>query len=173
MSDSHNPPRFLILSVVAGLLLLLFVMFGRPTNKFPSEAPPEQNIVKSPDHPPEPPLPGDKLLENYGSTNSTAREDLRQLHRVLANALILVKQVDSREYATNEDLAEFLGGRNRNRTPFISGSSSVLGPDGRLLDRWGNPLIVHPAGARKLELRSPGPDGVGWNDDDVMVDSPQ
>lgn len=119
------------------------------------------------------PLPGDALLVEYGSTNSTAREDLRQVLRVFSSALILVKQADVRHYATNEDLAEFLRGNNPNQLAMVSASSPLFDQDGRLLDRWGNPLVVHPVSSGKIELRSAGPDGVAWNDDDVMVDSPR
>lgn len=119
------------------------------------------------------PLPGDALLAEYGSTNLTAREDLRQVLRVFESALILVKQADVRHYATNEDLAEFLRGNNPNRLAMVSASSRLFDRDGRLLDRWGNPLVVHPVSSGMIELRSAGPDGVAWNDDDVLVDSPR
>jgi len=118
-------------------------------------------------------LPGDALLGEYGSANLTAREDLRQVLRVFDNALILVKQADVRHYATNEDLADFLRGANPNRLAMVSASSSLFGEDGRMLDRWGNPLVVHPVRSGRIELRSAGPDGIAWNDDDVMVDSPR
>ena len=118
------------------------------------------------------PLPGDVLLESYGNTNTTIRTDLRQILRVFDNALVLVKQSDTRHYTTNEDLADFLRGKNWNQTSFVSPGSKIFGADGRILDRWGNPLHVHPVSTGKIELRSAAPDGIAWTADDVLVDSP-
>jgi hypothetical protein len=129
--------------------------------------------VESPPSPPADPRSGDRLLAGYGSTNTTVRDDLRQIHRVFENALVLVKRADTRYYATNEDLADFLRGNNPDRMVFVSPTNSIFGADGRILDRWGQPLRVHPLKQGAVELRSAGRDGIAWNADDVMVDSPR
>lgn len=166
--------RMWMIAVGVVIVILLLIVFWKQTGPEPPPPTPRDEVVQSPDSQAlaAKPLPGDILLESYASTNSTARKDLRQILRVFDNALILVKQADTRHYATNEDLADFLRGKNRNQTAFVSPNSKLFGKDGRIFDRWGNPLHVHPVSHGKIELRSAGPDGIAWNDDDVLVDSP-
>jgi hypothetical protein len=115
--------------------------------------------------------PGDQMLESYGTAETAPREDLQWVQRVLNNALIVVKRADTRHYSTNEDLADFLRGANPDRQVMVSSNSPIFGTDGRIVDRWGSPLIVHPIKNDRLELRSAGPDRQPWTDDDVVVDS--
>jgi hypothetical protein len=115
--------------------------------------------------------PGDKMLESYASTETTPKEDLQWVQRLLNNALIVVKRADTRHYATNEDLANFLRGANPDQQVIVSSNSPIFGTDGRVVDRWGSPLIVHPIKSDRLELRSAGPDRKPWTDDDIIVDS--
>lgn len=151
----------------------LIVFLRNPRMEPPGIPEDDLEAVKSVAIEPMAELPGDEMLADYGATNRTAREDLRQVLRVLDNALILVKRADTRHYATNEDLAGFLRGGNPDNLAMVSSSSRLFGEDGRMLDRWGNPLIVHPVRQGKIELRSAGLDGVAWNEDDVLVDSPR
>ncbi|MGB0582311.1 MAG: hypothetical protein ACPGVU_21675 [Limisphaerales bacterium] len=157
------------------IVVLLFLKWGTGPAVSPTPPAKPADGVQSPgpDRVSREPLPGDELLAAFATTNTTTRTDLRQILRVFDNALVLVKQADTRHYATNEDLADFLRGKNRNRTPFVSHGSKIFGTDGRLIDRWGNPLHVHSVSSGKIELRSAGPDGVAWNEDDVLVDSSQ
>ncbi len=163
--------RILGCILIVGIVpLIVFLLNPRPE---PPEIPEDDfEAVKSVAGGPQVELSGDAMLTDYGGTNRTASEDLRQVLRVFDNALILVKRADTRHYATNEDLAGFLRGANPDKFAMVSSSSRLFGEDGLILDRWGNPLIVHPVRHGKIELRSAGPDGVAWNDDDVLVDSP-
>lgn len=169
--------------VIAALLLLIILILpgllfwskrSRPTKPQTTYQPSKPvKIVKS-----KPPakvdtlpldrqLPGDRVLLNYASPSQAPLKDIQQIQEVTANALRLVKNRDLREYATNEDLAEFLRGKNRYKQVMISANNPVFDAEGRLIDRWGTPLVVHPVSEGNLEIFSAGPDQIPWNEDDV------
>jgi len=84
-------------------------------------------------------------------------KDYRKVHGVVPPAL------NSRE------LASMLLGKNPTRSRFLPPDCPALDDEGRLLDRWDAPLYVHLLSDRKIELRSAGPDGTMWNEDDILV----
>lgn len=45
--------------------------------------------------------------------------------------------------------------------------------DNTLHDRWGAPYHFHPLSGQKLDIRSAGPDGKLWTDDDLSLDPAQ
>ena len=112
-------------------------------------------------------LPGEQILKGYGSKVQTPKRDIEQVRELVTNTMFLVKNRDTREYATNEDLAEFLTGQNRYKQEMLPNQHPILNEAGQLVDRWGNPLVVHVIGRDKVEIFSPGPDGIPWNDDDI------
>lgn len=114
------------------------------------------------------PAPGDKLLEGYGDSSTSPIEDLRRLQRVITGYHSVIKDASRFPIGGNADLTAALTGQNANREVFVSASNSIIS-DGLLTDRWGSPLIVHPEAWRQLELRSPGPDRVAYNDDDLIL----
>jgi hypothetical protein len=112
--------------------------------------------------------PGDDLLAAYASEAGSGEEDLRRLGQVLGNFRLLHKGLDARHLATNAELAAALRGELPGTRPMVSAEAPVFDDEGRLVDRWGSPLIVHPVGAERLELRSAGPDRQAWTDDDLV-----
>ena len=117
--------------------------------------------------PTETPFPGDKILKDYGSDDSSPKNDLRLISRLIDSAFLIVKNRDTREYATNEDLVLFLQGQNSYQSAYLGRSSPALNDVGQLIDRWGSPLIVHPLSQKILELRSAGPDQKPYTEDDL------
>ncbi len=112
-------------------------------------------------------LPGEDMLQTYLSEEQSAVQDMRQIQALVTNALFIVKRSDLREYATNEDLADFLRGKNQYQQAMLPAGHHAFDERGRLIDRWGNPLVVHPFSSKHIEIFAAGPDGVPWNEDDV------
>lgn len=119
--------------------------------------------------PPPTPLPGDEILADYGSKNHTPRDDIRMIQHTISNFRLLNHHIDARWFATNEDLAEILLGKKGLSHPFISNSSHVTSPDGKIIDRWGAPLFFHLQSSDRLEIRSAGPDGTMFTEDDIST----
>ncbi len=69
----------------------------------------------------------------------------------------------------NEDIMNALTGNNPTKLPIFPREHSRLDKKGRLLDAWGNPFIFHPVSSQYLEVRSKGPDGEIFTDDDILA----
>ncbi len=41
--------------------------------------------------------------------------------------------------------------------------------EGRLIDRWGRPWLIHPQSADRIQVRSAGPDGKLFTADDLVA----
>lgn len=171
---SRTPARRLVFSL--GLATLLVGLVWRlsenkpkdpvPTSEPQISQPPE--VLREETPPPQTLVLGDRLLAQYGAEGGSLAQDLEILHRFLNNVFILVKQRDPRHYATNEDLVEFLQGKRGQQEVFLSQESPALNENGQLIDRLGNPIHIHPLSAKRLEIRSAGPDGVPYTDDDLV-----
>lgn len=122
--------------------------------------------------PPLVPVLADTMLVNYASDETSGKEDLNLMATFLDSVFLLIKQRDTADYATNEDLVEFLQGNNSHQSPFLNQSFRAINEDGQLIDRWGSPLIVHPVSRKLLELRSAGPDKTPYTEDDLLWPTP-
>lgn len=135
--------------------------------------PPPPAFIGPEDLLPEPPgkapsrFLADKMLADYGSEESSPKNDLKLMGRFIDSVFLLIKNRDTRDYATNEDLALFLQGANAHREPYLGSVSTALNKQGQLIDRWGSPLMVHPVSQKVLEIRSAGPDQKPYTDDDL------
>ena len=89
--------------------------------------------------------------------------------RPLTGYFSIVK--DHRRYPIggNEDLAAALRGENANRQAFLPAGHRAFDSSGRLVDRWGTPVFVHPLAAREIEFRSAGPDRKLFTGDDIAL----
>lgn len=126
--------------------------------------------VESPESPDlSAPTPGDALLEGYGDPSTPPIEDLRKLHRVVTGYFSVIKDASHFPIGGNADLAAALMGQNPNREVFVRPGHPVFSPGGLLTDRWQSPIIVHPEAWMQLELRSPGPDRIPYNGDDLIL----
>jgi hypothetical protein len=115
------------------------------------------------------PSAAEMLLEGYGDPAVPPIEDLRKVHRVIGGYFSVIKDASRFPIGGNEDLSAALKGANPNREIFLRPDHPVFGKDGLLVDRWGSRLVVHPEGWRQIELRSAGPDGVAFNEDDLLI----
>lgn len=88
---------------------------------------------------------------------------------MLTGYFSVVKNPSRNPIGGNADLAAALRGENPNRTVFVPLGHAIFSPEGLLLDRWGTPVIVHPEGWRRIELRSAGPDKGPYTADDLIL----
>lgn len=69
---------------------------------------------------------------------------------------------------TNAEIAAALNGGNTKKARLLPEGQSMNG-NGELVDRWGRPYFFHQLSRTNIEIRSAGPDGVMWTDDDVIA----
>jgi hypothetical protein len=111
----------------------------------------------------------ESLLDGYADPATPPVEDLRKIQRLATAYFSVIKDSTRFPIGGNEDFAAALRGENANREVYVRPGNPVFGADGRLIDRWGSPLIVHPEAWRQIELRSAGPDRIPYNDDDLIL----
>lgn len=69
----------------------------------------------------------------------------------------------------NSDIMNSLTGNNPGKLPIFPRKHPRIDASGRLLDAWGNPFVFHPVSRMHLEVRSTGPDGEIFSDDDLVA----
>lgn len=120
--------------------------------------------------PPQPPRQaptGDAILRSYAGEGGSVQGDLGALAEVIGNFAMLVKGTDPLPLGANEELAAALRGKNAAALEFVSAGSAALNAQGQLVDRWGTPLFFHARARDRVDIRSAGPDGQMWTDDDI------
>ncbi len=113
-----------------------------------------------------PPAP---FMDNYGSPEYTLKDDLDSVSLSLQNYWLLLKDIDDLNVMSNETIVRELTGQNKKGLQFISKSHPYINEEGELLDRYGKPLIFHALAVWRIEIRSAGPDGKAYTEDDVIV----
>lgn len=170
------PRRLLLLAVplLVAWLALTYLRPAEPTRPAGAAGPPASAPTggDSADAGPadDAPLPGEALLLGFGDPELPPIDDLRRIHRVVSGYFSIVKDHSRHPIGGNADLAAVLRGENAHQQAFIPPDHRVFGADGRLVDRWGSPLFVHPLAARAIELRSAGPDRRLFTPDDLQLD---
>jgi len=167
------PVLTLILSVI---IVGVFFFFRKDPVAPPAPSPESPPVISVPPAAPDVPEAltlGDHILTAYGSPTTGIRDDLRLFHNYLTNVFLLVKQRDPRHYATNEDLAQFLLGKNANQEAYLTNSHHIFNTETQLTDRHGTPLMIHPQSSRHLEIRSAGPDQKPYTKDDLVWPPPK
>ncbi|HYG24967.1 MAG TPA: hypothetical protein VEH04_19535 [Verrucomicrobiae bacterium] len=110
---------------------------------------------------------GDSILSDYGRPDVAPEHDLTLMSRLMENSLLLLKSAGNRPLSANEDWAALLRGSDGANERFMSDRHRALNARGQLVDRWGVPLFFHAVGGGRYELRSAGPDGKLWTEDDI------
>lgn len=112
-------------------------------------------------------LPAAELLEDFHNPDTPPEDDLA----VLDALLIAYRQVlNENPSGENYEIVEALIGRNRASVAVIPPDHPNLSSSGELLDRWGRPYHFHSISSQRMDIRSAGPDGQLWSDDDVRMD---
>lgn len=157
-----------LVALLAAVGMVYLIQRNGPTAPPPAPAPSEGDIPSHDDDVP-PTLPGERLMGTYGDPFTDPIDDLRAIDRVVSGYFSIIKEHEGFSIGGNEDLAACLRGENAYRQRFLPDNHRAFGPGGRLVDRWGTPVFVHPLAARQFELRSAGPDRELFTDDDVIL----
>jgi len=122
-----------------------------------------------------PRVPPDSLTENRqtsaGVTGTAAQEQaaegdpemigVKETLRAYRNAF------GENPIGTNAEIAKALTGRNSQRANFSGGNLKIK--DGQIVDQWQHPYFFHQLSGTVMEIRSAGPDGVMWTQDDEVI----
>ncbi|MEO5960868.1 MAG: hypothetical protein ABIZ49_04530 [Opitutaceae bacterium] len=74
---------------------------------------------------------------------------------------------DGNPTGNNAEITATLTGRNKLKLALIPPDHPAINATRELCDRWGTPFFFHAESARKMEIRSAGPDRKMWTEDDV------
>lgn len=111
-------------------------------------------------------LPGTSIIEELHRPDKSGEDDLHVLDTLLLTFRQAIKSNPSGE---NYEIIEALTGSNQKGVAVIPANYPSISTDGELLDRWGSPYHFHSISSQKMEIRSAGPDGQLWNDDDITL----
>lgn len=106
------------------------------------------------------------LLDAFNDPEGTIRNDLTLVQSVFFNYQTVFQ---ANPVGTHEEIIAVLTGKNPRRLAFIPPDHPSLNDSGQLLDRWDSPLFFHQLEAKKMEVRSAGPDRTMWTEDDVVL----
>jgi len=122
---------------------------------------------------PDEPVPIDPevapFAERLERSSASAGEDLEIVDELIA---AFRGEFERNPVGDNSEITRVLRGLNPEGLqflPFDAGASEVIDAEGRLLDRWGTPYHFHPVDQWTLEIRSAGPDGELFTDDDAVL----
>lgn len=113
-------------------------------------------------------LPGAEILKNYASPSTRPEDDLQAIAHVFSNLRLLVKGDAPFRMGANEEFAAALMGKNAAKEVFLMAPHACLNANGQLVDRWGSPLFFHVRDRDRIDIRSAGPDGDLWTEDDLQ-----
>ncbi len=74
----------------------------------------------------------------------------------------------SNPVGSNKEITRALLGDNPRGTRFLDPATVTLDAKGELLDAWGRPYFFHAMSGTAMEIRSAGPDGKLFTDDDLV-----
>ena len=171
--------RFIVILLLLPVLLVLVFILGRMKWKFSQSAPPAPTLeqfatnatvisTSTPVAERTNAMLGEIILRGYGDPNFPPEHDLTLMSRLMENSLLLLKAAAHRPLSANEDWADLFRGRNAAREEFLPAEHIALTEKGQLIDRWQTPLFFHALGGGRYEIRSAGPDGKLWTDDDLQ-----
>jgi len=169
-------PVLIFLPVIFVVILLGTKMrwkFSKPAGGLVAvtntESPKVANAVIAMVQPPagKPAFLGENIIAGYADTNLPPQNDLTLMSRLMDNSLLLLKSAANQPLSANEDWSAFLRGQNSAHERFLPDSSVAFNQQGQVIDRWRTPLFFHALGGGRYELRSAGPDGELWTEDDI------
>jgi hypothetical protein len=170
-----------ILFIIAVLLLALGVLLWPHSGARPSHSPPAPvlaaNHISAPAPSAAPSTPlvtdpdlagGSPLAAELNSPDGDGLHDVRTLRALIRQYLRIMRNRRGPPIGDDIDLARILTGHNPMNLAFLPPGHPALSADGRLRDRWGTPYFIHPLGYGAFEVRSAGPDGKMFTQDDLV-----
>ena len=111
---------------------------------------------------------GTEVLDRIHLRQGSPEEDLQAVAALLDHYRLVMKPERGLPTGLNEEIVDVLEGKNPWRLPMIPREHPQLDDEGRLLDRWGEPLFFHAESMDLLQIRSAGEDRRLWTEDDVV-----
>lgn len=109
-----------------------------------------------------------RLAEGLNAAGGSIESDLR-IVLGLIEAFRLNFPREGNPVGSNAEITAALLGRNAVGVAFLPRAHPAVNAEGELCDRWGTPFFFHAETARRMEVRSAGPDRRLWTEDDVML----
>jgi|GEM_PF-1008718 len=110
------------------------------------------------------------ITEHARSINEegkTTHEDLETIWSLLQYSMRVYKSMPVA--ADNQEFVSHLIGKNKKGVQILAHDHPAINEEGMLVDRWGTPYFFHPMSEKLVELRSAGPDGILFNEDDITL----
>jgi hypothetical protein len=108
-----------------------------------------------------------QLAVGLNSPSGNVRADLRIINGIFVAYRAALH--NGNPVGENSEITAALTGRNKLGFAFVPKDCPAINSKGELCDRWGKPYFFHQISGEKMEIRSAGPDGVLWTDDDVVL----
>lgn len=109
-----------------------------------------------------------RLADGLNAAGGTIETDLRIVLGVI-EAFRLNFPREGNPIGSNAEITAALQGRNSAGVALLPRGHPAVNAAGELCDRWGTPFFFHAESARRMEVRSAGPDRRLWTDDDVVL----
>ncbi len=103
------------------------------------------------------------ILAGLNERGATIEQDLAIVDNLLFSYQSVFREFP---YGDNAELVKVFQGANPRGIAFIPKDESSLNASGELIDRWGTPFFFHRLAGSQIEVRSAGPDGIHWSEDD-------
>jgi hypothetical protein len=110
-----------------------------------------------------------EYTESLNSPQGDFRQDLNTLCDTLQAYRTLVKDRNGNPAGNNQEITRTLLGSNIQKMAFIAQDNKAIDSQGRLVDRWGTPYFFHSLSSQIMQIRSAGPDGKFYTDDDGVI----
>lgn len=154
-----------LLALILAVLISALLLWRAPNTQgtaAKNDPPPTPHLT-----PPQEPLPGERILQSYGTPESSPQRDLTTLSHALGNLALLIKGGEPYRLGANGELAAALRGQNRASLRFLPDTHPAFNTAGELVDRWQTPLFFHAISHQRMDIRSAGPDRKMWTADDI------
>ena len=109
-----------------------------------------------------------RLADELNLPGGTIEADLRVVLGLL-EAFRTNFPRDGNPVGSNAEITAALQGRNPVGLAFVPRGHRAVNAAGELCDRWGTPFFFHAESARRMEIRSAGPDRRLWTEDDAIL----
>ena len=117
---------------------------------------------------PAPPTEESRLADELNVPGGTIEADLRVVLGLL-EAFRTSFPREGNPVGSNAEITAALLGRNPSGVAFVPRGHRAVNAAGELCDRWGTPFFFHAESARRMEIRSAGPDRRLWTEDDAIL----
>ncbi|MDZ4288314.1 MAG: hypothetical protein U0984_10160 [Prosthecobacter sp.] len=112
---------------------------------------------------------GSPLAGQLNAPDAPPDQDVVVLRDLIRQYLSALQRRPGPPIGDDADLVRALSGRNPLKLTVIPGNHPAINAEGRLLDRWGTPYLIHARSSQSYEVRSAGPDKRLFTADDFVA----